>query len=198
MRNDLQDDDPKTIWQNQSTEALTMSLVLIRQKARELHAKTRRQLLGTLMVPLVLAFFYAFCIRQFPQMRQVLHSLFAFALAWSLAGLYFLNRRKWPGEMPGNVGFSTGLEFCRRELERQRDYFRRVLLWSFGPVLLAIGTLLLAFAIVTGTGIFPKAMPFMALVVVWIAAYFVIRVRQGRELQHEIDELSDVERENGR
>ena len=91
-----------------------MNLILIRQKARELHAKTRRTLLGTLVASLVVAFFYAFFIRQFPQLRQLLHSLFALALAWSLAGLYFLNRGERPGAMPGDAGFSTGIEFCRR------------------------------------------------------------------------------------
>ena len=41
-------------------------------------------------------------------------------------------------------------------------------------------------------------MPFMTLVVVWIAAYFVIRMREQRELQREIDELNDIERDNSR
>lgn len=196
MRNDF-DDDAKTIWQSQPTETSTMNLILIRQKARELHAKTRRTLLGTLVAPLVVAFFYAFFIRQFPQLRQLLHSLFAFALAWSLAGLYFLNRAGRPDAMPGDAGFSTGVEFCRRELERQRDISRRLLLWSFGPIVLAFGTIILATAMVAGTS-FPKAIPFMTLVVIWIASYFFIRARQQRELQREIDELRDVERENSR
>ncbi|MGI8744197.1 MAG: hypothetical protein ACR2NN_16810 [Bryobacteraceae bacterium] len=196
MRDDFHGDDLRTIWQNQPTEASTMTLEKIRQKARELHAKTRRELLGTLTVPLVVALFYAFGIKQFPPLQQVLQPLFAFALAWSLAGLYFLNRGKWSGAMPGDSGFSAGLELCRREIERRRDYFRHVLLWSFGPVLLVIGTFILALAIVAGRGIFPNAMPFIMLVVVWIAAYFVIRVRKQRELQREIDELNDIEREN--
>ena len=50
--------------------------------------------------------------------------------------------------MPGEAGLSPGLEFCRREIERQRDLLRRVLLWSFGPVLLTIGTFILALAMV--------------------------------------------------
>ncbi len=174
-----------------------MNLILIRQKARELHAKTRRTLLGTLVAPLVVAFFYAFFIRQFPQLQQLLHLLFAFALAWSWAGLYFLNRGERPEAMPADAGFSTGSEFCRRELERQRDISRRLLLWSFGPVVLVFGTIILAIAMVAGTS-FPKAIPFMTLVVVWIASYFFIRARQQRELKREIDELSDVERENSR
>ena len=99
--------------------------------------------------------------------------------------------------MPGDAGLSTGLEFCRREIERRRHLLRRVLLWSFGPVLLAIGTFILALAMVGGRdrGIFPNAMPFMTLVVIWIARYFVIRMREQRELQREIDKLSDIERE---
>ena len=106
----------------------------IRQKAREFHAKTRRELLGTLGV------------RQFPSLEQVLHTLFALAFVWSFAGLYFLNRGKWSGAMPGDRGFSRGIEFCLREIERRRDHFRPVLLW-----------------------------PFLTLVAVWIAGYFVMR-----------------------
>lgn len=174
-----------------------MSLVLIRQKARELRAKTLRQLLGTLVVPLVVAFFYVFCIKQFPQVGPVLHTLFGFALAWSLAGLYFLHRAGWPGAIPEDSGFKTSVEFCRAEIERQRHVFRRLLLWSFGPVVLAFGTIILANLIVAGTSS-PKALPFITLVVVWIASYFFIRARQQRELQREIDELRDVDRENSR
>lgn len=195
MQNNLHDDDPRTIWQNQPTGTAKMNLILIQQKARQLHAKTRRQLLGTLTGPLVSTFLYAFCIKQFPHLRLTLHLLFAFALVWSIAGLYFLNQGKRLGAMPEDAGFSTGLEFCRREMERQRGYFRGDLLWSFGPILLAIGTFLVALVVIAGTAIFSQAMPFLTLVVVWIAAYLLIRARQQRKLQREIDELSDIERE---
>jgi hypothetical protein len=106
----------------------------------------------------------------------------------------------WSAAMPEDVGLSTSLESYRREIEHQRYLFHRVLLWSFGPMLLAIGTFILAMARI---GIrdprsFPKAMPFMTLVIIWIAAYFVIRMREQRELQREIDELNAIERENRR
>jgi hypothetical protein len=68
--------------------------------------------------------------------------------------------------MPGDAGLSTGLEFCRGEIERRRYLLRRVLLWSMGPVLLAIGTFILALAMI-GTkdrGLFPNGLPFQALV----------------------------------
>ena len=136
--------------------------------------------------------------KEFAQLRQMLQPFFALALAWSLAGLYFLNRGMWSAVMPGDAGISTGLEFCRREIERQRDLVRRVLLWTFGPIMLAIGTFILALAMVStkDKGLFPNGLPFLIAIVVWIFAYFTIRVREQRELQREFDELNDIETEN--
>ena len=198
MRDDRPENDPGQIWRNQPAEPSGMTLEKIRRKVREHHAKERRQLLGTLAGPLAVAFCYVFCIKEFASLAPLLHPLFAFALAWSLAGLYSLTRGKWSEAMPGDAGFSAGLAFCRREIERRRDYFRRVLLWSFGPVLLALGTMILALARAGGRRILPNAMPFLTMVAAWIAAYFVIRAREQRQLQREIDELDDIESENRR
>lgn len=172
-----------------------MTLEKIRQKVRELHAKTRRQLLGNLVVPLVAVAFYGFGMKQIPALQPV----FAMVIAWSLAGLYFLNRGMWSAAMPGDAALSTGLEFYRREVERRRYLFRRLLMWSFGPVLLALATLIFS-AVELGIlnrSTFPKAMPFLTLVAVWIAGYFVMRMREQRELQREIEELKEIERANG-
>jgi hypothetical protein len=148
--------------------------------------------------PLAAGLFYAFGMKSFPALGPVLQPLFAVALAWSLAGLYFLNRGMWSAMMPEDAGLSTGLEFCRREIDRQRDLVRRVLLWSLGPIMLAIGTFILALAMVStkDTGLIPNGLPFLIAIVVWIFAYFNIRLREQRELQREIDELNDIEKEN--
>jgi hypothetical protein len=199
MRNDFHGDDPRTIWQGQSIETSTMTLEKIRHTARELQAKTRRERLRILTGPLIVAFCYVFCTKEFPPLQKVIHPLFALSLVWSLIGAYFLNRGKWAGPMPGDTGVSAGLEFCRREIELRRDHFRRLLLWGFGPVLMAIGTIVLSLVAVGGKEVFPKGMPFLTLVVVWIAGYFfVARVRQQREFQREIDELNAIEKENNR
>ena len=175
-----------------------MTLDLIRSKARELRAKTRKQLLGTVAGPLVAAFLYVFGMKEFPAMQQTLRVLFLFALGWSVAGLYFLNRGMWSAVMPGDAGLSTGLEFCRGEIERRRDLMRRVLLWSLAPILLAIATFIAALAMVgsQNKSLFPNGLPFMALVVFWIFAYFTRRVREQRELKREIDELDALRRNN--
>jgi hypothetical protein len=192
----MKDDNPRAVWQNQPIEVSTMTMEKIRQKASEIQGKTRRQLLGTLAAPLAVVSFYAFARKQFPPLQHVLQPLFACAFAWSLAGLYFLNRGKWSAPMPGDAGLSAGLEFCRREIQRRRDHFRFVMLWGAGPVLLAIGTFILALAMVAGKGVIPKAMPFMLLVVVWIASYLFILRAEQRKLQHELDELNEITKES--
>ena len=200
MPDDSRGDDLKAIWRNQPMETPAMTVKLIRSKARDLQAKTRRKLLGTLAGPVVAASFYAIGVRLFPGLEPVLRAPFLFALAWSLAGLYFLNRGMWRAALPGDFGLSTGLEFCREEIERRRSLLRRLLLWSLGPILFAIGTFIAGLATVATRerGLFPNGLPFLALLVIWVVAYFVMRAREQRELTREIDELSDLERDDGR
>jgi hypothetical protein len=200
MPSDSSGNDPRTIWQNQPIEPSAMTLEKIRKKVRELHAKTRRQMLGNLVVPLVVVALCGFGMKQFP--HPGLRSLFALAIAWSLAGLYFLNRGMWSVMLPGDSALSTGLESYRREVERRRSLTGRILLWGFGPVVFAVATLIvLILTLGTGSGMrlqeaLLKMTPFLTLLAVWFVGFFVIRMRQQRELQQEIDELNDIERAN--
>src|SRR5258708_39003611 len=95
MRDDLLGDGPKKIWLSQPTETPTMTLTLIQQRSRDLRAKTRRKLLGTLAGPLAAGLFYALGMKAFAPLRPVLQPLFALTFACSLAGLYLLNRGRW-------------------------------------------------------------------------------------------------------
>ena len=198
MQNDSPEEGPRTIWLNQPTEKPAMISKLIEQRSRKLRAKTRRGLIGTITGPLVAGIFYWYSMRAFPALRQVLQPPFAFAIAWGVAGLYFLNRGMWSAVMAGDIGLNRGLEVCRQEIERQRDLVRRSLVWSFGPLMLAVATFVLALAMVSTRerGIFPNGLPFLVLMVVWIVSWFVIRFREQRGLQREIDELKDIEMEN--
>jgi hypothetical protein len=179
-----------------------MTLEEIRQKVRELHAKTRRELLGNLLAPFIVVAFCSFGIKHFH--HPVLRSVFAFAIAWSLAGLYFLNRGMWSAMLPGDAALNTGLESYRREVERRRSLSGRFMVWRFGPVVFAIATLImLILSLGMGSGMslegtLLKMTPFLTLLVIWLAGVFVIRMRQQRELRREIDHLNDIERENKR
>ncbi len=198
MQDDLPENHIKAIWLNQPNETLTMTSKLIEQRSRDLRAKTRRKLIGTVAAPIVAGIFYLYSMNVFAGLRQVLQLPFAFTLAWSFAGLYFLNRGMWSAATPGDAGLRTGLQSCRWEIERQRVLVRRALVWSFGPVRLAIATFVVALVMVSTRerGILPNGLPFLILVVAWIVSWFLIRLREQRELQREIDELKEIEKEN--
>lgn len=187
---------PQEIWQSQSAERNTMTLKLIEWKARDLHAKTRKKLLGTLVGPLLVGLLYGFAWKEFPAQRGMLDPLFVCALVWSLAGLYFLRRGLQSTTWPSDAGLAGGLQFCLGELQRQRELVNRSLLWSFGPLALAIATFFLALALIE-RGFFSKALPFVILVVVWICFYFAGRLHAQRGLKYEINELREFERGNG-
>jgi hypothetical protein len=202
MGNDSHENDPRAIWQNQPTVPSAMTLEMIRQKVRHLHAKTRWRLLGNLITSFIVVVFYSFGIRRFH--HSVLRSMFAFAIAWSLVGLYFLNRGMWSAMLPEDVALSNSLESYRREVERQRSLSGRFLVWGFGPVIFATATLvvlILTLGIERGMSFSEallKMIPFLTLLVIWLVHSFVIRMRQQRQLQHEIDQLNDIEGENKR
>ena len=194
MADNFPENDPRKIWQDQPKEPSTVTLKMIRMKVQDLQKKTRRQLWGSWAGPLAVGGLSAYGIRLVHGVFPVLEAAFVFAIVWSLAGVYFLNRGMWSAAMPGDAALSTGLEFYRREIERQRAVYGRVLLWSFGPIVLALAAFILFSVIVAGAKIFPNGMPFLILVVVWFVAGFVIRMRERRNLQREFDDLNEIER----
>lgn len=195
MRDDVSENDPKTIWKSQAGETSMMLLEkVLHQKARALQAKTRRERLGNIAALLVVIGFAAMSrFAQPPTRPQTI--VFALAIGWALAGQYFTNRRVWSARSVGDAAPVTGIEFCRYELERQRDLYGRFMPWSFGPIILAIGTFI--FPVVRNAlahkGLLPPTVPFTILLVVWIACLFVVRMRRQRELQRDIDELDELE-----
>lgn len=184
--------DPKQIWQHQPTEPTEMTLEKIKQKVRELNTKTRQDLIKAIAAPVIVAVISCLAFAQMhdPVQRWTL----AVAFAWSLAGQRALHRGMRLATLPGDAAMTAALEYYRREVERRRALYSRTLLWSFGPIVLALGAFCVPFA--TNPKVLPNALPFMTLVVVWMAAYFVLRMRIQKELQREIDELKGIERDN--
>ena len=180
--------DPKTAWQNQPTEPSIMTSEKMRQKAQELHAKTRRELIKSIVGPLIVVAIFGFAIQFLDSV--LLRALFAFAIAWSLTGQYFINRGMWSATLPGDVALSTGIESYRREVERRSSLAGRFLLWFLGPVVLAIATFVVPLVrLGISKGMLLNMIPFLALLVIWIVGIFIVRMRQQRELRREIDEL---------
>jgi len=200
MADDFPENDPRKIWQDQPKEPSTVTSKMIRMKVQDLHTKTRANLWASWAGPLAVGGLSAYGIKLVHGVFPVLEAAFVFAVVWSLAGIYFLNRRMRSAAMPGDAALSTGLEFYRREVERLRVLYGRVLLWSFGPIVLAIATFILFLVLVSRGKIreLLKGMPFFILIIIWMFGYFFMRTRERRQLQREIDDLNDIEQESRR
>ncbi len=192
MQNNSSNSDPKEIWQNQPTEASIMTVEEIRQRAQKLQRKNSRVLLGWIAVALLIIGISVFGIVW--THSPILRTVFAFSIAWSLAGQFFVNRKKWSSALTEDALLSTGLTSYRMEVERRRYISTHFLLCIFGPSVLAVGTLAAQIvSIARAQGALSKTMPFLTVLAIWIIGVFVIRMRDQRELQVEINDLNRIE-----
>lgn len=193
MPDDFPDNTPQKIWQKQSMETETMTLEMIRQKAREYQSKTRRALAGSIAILLVV--FAASTIGFVHTSGVGLRMVFVLAVFWALTGQTFLRRGVWEPGLPVDATLRTGIEYYRRELTQQQDVGRRILRWTFGPAILSIGSLVFVLLETARERSLPAStfVPFTTLFIVWVIAFFVLRSREQRKLLREIDQLQDVE-----
>ena len=192
MQNNSSNNDPREIWKNQPTEPSMMTLEEIRQRAQKLHGKTRRVLFGWIAVALLIVGISVFGITwtQSPIMRAA----FAFSIVWSVAGQFFVNRKKWSSALAEDALVSAGLKSYRIEVERRRYISTHFLLCIFGPSVLAVGTLAAQIiSLARAQGVLSKTIPFLTMLAIWVVGVFVIRIRSQRELQAEIDDLNHIE-----
>ena len=126
---------------------------------------------------------------------ELIRLLFTLAILWALAGQAFLQRGMWQPGMPADATLSTGLDFYRRELLQQQDLVRRILQWSFGPVLLSVLSLIVVLLKTAMGHSLPinSVLPFTSLFVIWLIALFMLRSRDQKKLLQEIDQLRNVE-----
>jgi hypothetical protein len=193
MQDDLRDDNLKTIWQNQPMEPVKMTLEEFQKRARELRAKTRRELRANVAIALIVFAISGFGILHTHYLGVRL--VFGLSIAWALAGQYLIHRGMWSATPPGDAALS-GQGFYRQQLEQRLSLFRRILQWSFGPVVLSITTLILVLAGIARnqSQSVERVIPFCTVFAIWIIALFVLRSRSQRELRQEIDELNQMEK----
>jgi hypothetical protein len=123
---------------------------------------------------------------------------FGLMIAGMLYLIWHLHRKGSARSLPAEMGLASGLEFFRRELERQRDLVRSVWSWYLGPLIPSFVVLTVAFARTNPghlrhIGRSLAAFDFVAA----LAFVFVWRLNQraARRLQSRIDELNALEGE---
>lgn len=195
MQNNSSNNDPREIWQSQPREIPVMTLEEIRQRGQKLQAKTRRTLLGWRALALLIVSISIFGITW--THSPIMRATFALSIVWSLAGQFLVNRKKGSPMPTEDALVSTGLKSYRTEVERRRYISAHFLLSIFGPSVLAVGTLAAQIiSLARAQGALSKIVPFMTALAIWIVGVFIIRMRDQRQLQGEINNLSLIENSN--
>jgi hypothetical protein len=186
-------DDPKTLWQSQKNEETKMTLELLRQRVRDLNTRRRRDLLTTVAVAAIVLGVSVFGVGRTHFLG--LQIIFVLSSIWALAGLYFIKRGLRSAELLADSTLHTGLEYYRLQIQQNLAIFNRVLPWTYGPVIVAIGTLVVVLAGMAQHESQPvsRIAPFCILFLLWMAAVPIVRSRKHRELRKELEVLNTLE-----
>jgi len=180
----------KSVWQNQPSEGIRVSVDEIRRWAGKFHEKicwrnAREYVAG---VVVVVFFGFEFCRASDAAVRVA----YGLIIAGIVYVIWHLHRRGSARNLPADLGLASGLEFYRRELERQRDLLQSVWGWYLGPLIPGLVLLTVARAR-TNPGHardIGLSLALFALVFVFIGR---LNRRAARKLQRQIDELNALE-----
>ena len=181
--------DPGALWRSQPQEEVDMDVrQFMTLRTRDLRSATRTEILTSFAAAI---FFIAVVAWRIPQSQGWTMPLaFGAVLLWIFACLYWFRRRIWPPPLSKDALAASCSDYYRCQLEQRRDHLRNEWLWH-GPLLFAC---LICFTAVFRNTFYGYArigtiLPFVGLLVVWVAFGFWRRWRQANELQREIDEL---------
>jgi hypothetical protein len=185
------DYDPKSIWQSQTPEEPVMSLHEVQRKARELKIRLRQG--GILFL---LATVLQILLGIVENWLGVKNAWWAGLINFSLvtAAIFYFPymlayREPWPLSIT-SLGTVTGVDFYRKQLERQIDWFR-------DPSLRRSLIAFLAFAFALNSIVYPRLIPlFSVLVVVWVFFFYRRKNKELPELESELGSLRAFRRDN--
>jgi len=186
----------KSVWQNQKSEGIPMSVDELRLKAgklqRKIHGRNAREYVAALVV--VVFFGYQLSLAT----DALTRAGFILMIAAVLYLVWHLHRKGSSQRLPEQMGLVSGLEYFRRELERQRDLVRSVWRWYLGP--LVPGLILLQVASVHAhPGHLGRiALPLAITNCLAAAVFFLVwklNQRAAGKLQRQIDELDALQKQ---
>lgn len=181
-------DDFKNLWQNQEVDEMKFSVAELRAKAAAFQQRIRRRNLreqaACLIVILCMGWSF---FRPSPAVPRI---SFALMIAGAIYVAWHLQFRGTAKELPSDMGTASGIEFYRRELEKQRDLARNIWIWYLGPLIPGMA-LLVIWGIVTlpaDKRWYP--MPFATLSLFAFWSIDRLNRRAAQQLNRQIEELN--------
>jgi hypothetical protein len=177
----------RAAWRSESERHPTIDVQqLHHRRTRELHARTRAEILTSISAALLFAAFLAW--RLLPgQERLVLFGCGA-VLLWAVVTVLRFRQQLRRNRTAADALARTGLEHYRGELRRRRDHLRGAWIWH-GPLGLACLLSAAALSRQMVPGRFWQALPVLVLLAGWAAFGIRQRLRQAGELQRELDDI---------
>jgi len=188
----MPNNDPQTIWQNQNTEEIRMSLAYFKIKAEQLRSRNHWIVLANDLVCLATVAFLGYIFMKTPNgTARVGLILLAAGL---LNIMYQMHQRLWPASL---APADTGLDAYRRELLRwqasQYHAWRMLAPLLPGVIVFAASELP---SVIRAASINPSVLkngaPFCVLLVVWLVALIIVRKRRLKSIQQELDALRSL------
>src|SRR5271169_1015292 len=207
MPNEFPVNDPRNIWQTQPTEAFKMSADQLRIKAQKRQKGVRSQVLRDAIIGLALSVFFAW------HLITVNHvwwgadhplSLWSTRMGLGLLSLwgfflpFLLYKWVWPARLAPEAPLNTTLQWYRSQLEKGRDFDRRVWLILI-PAFVGIALVWVP-ALISSLGnpreLVLNSLPLFSLFAIWLSIFLYLRKRRRGRRQQEIEQLRAFEREN--
>jgi len=198
--------DPQNVWQKQPTEAFKMSADELRHKAQQRQRRTRLAVLREAILGLILFVFFARFLARAHEMVGVGHPLSLWIISmglgllslWGLALPFLLYKWVWPARLAPDARLNTTLQWYRSQLEKARDFERRVWLLLV-PCFLGIALVIVPASISSvGNPWKPllNSLPLFVLLAIWLPIFLYLRKRRRGRREQEIEQLRAFEREN--
>ncbi len=189
------DNDARAVWQHQPLEAFRPSIEDLRNRAarfeRQVRWRNAREYGAAALAAVAVAVIF----------WRTPDALTRLGAALNVAGLGYvawqLHARGAARRPPAEFGRTTGIEFLKRDLARQRDLLRGVWRWYLAPLVPGLAVLLAAAAARAGGD--TRAAWAIGGTAVVVALVFVgvwrLNARAAKTLQARLDELGDLQRD---
>ena len=178
-----------------------MSLQRVLEQAQKIAARSRLRLVRPLAAAVVGTALGVYMVVSRPLSTIAISILIIIlTMLWVPTGrkiyaAFQVHRWVWPGQLRPGLALNSSLEFYRAELDRQhRSYSHMARPWLMVVVGVAFGLPIVWRSVSRGSSIQDVA-PFVILMVAWVVVSWYARNRQARQIEREISELNDFERE---
>lgn len=192
-----QDRRIRELWQNQKTEGVRMSVAEVQAGAGKFQRRIKSRNTREYVASIVVVAFFGF---EFWRAGDLLVRIgFMLAIAGVAYVVWQLHARASSKALPQDAGFSSYIEFQRRELERQRDALSSVWRWYLAPLLPGMAVLLAAFGR-ANPGHSKYVWPIIVIEAIFIGATSIgiakLNSAGARKLQKQIDDLEEGARQD--